>query len=150
MIIVDLIKVDQAMKTIEEQTKDITVSVLINNAGGGELTMRPYCDWSIESETNTRDLNGTSLYRLNRLFLPHMLQRKKGYILNVSSLASLLNMYLIPYGSEKAKINAFTKSLACEVSGSGVIVQAHLFSAVWSEGFRDFFGVPGMLTRDYL
>lgn len=128
---------------IDQATSNLVVSVVVNNAGGGELPMMPYWQWSLEAEQYTRDLNGTATYRITRLFLPKMILRKQGYILNVGSLASMTNIYLAPYGMEKAKINAFTKFLDAELDGTGVTVQCHLFGAIFTEGFSKTFGASG-------
>jgi len=120
--------------TIAEELKALTISVLINNVGGGEIRPRLYQDFSIESEEQARNLTGQSTYSMIRLFLPKMIERNKGAILNISSLASLANLYLIPYASEKAKINSTSQSLYWENLGKGVTVQAVLFGAVLTPG----------------
>lgn len=64
-------------------------------------------------------------YRLTRAALPGMLQRKRGVIINVSSLASYI--YLpgsVNYSATKAYLRVFSETLATELKGTGIKIQA--------------------------
>ena len=60
-----------------------------------------------------------------RLFLPSMIERKAGAIINVASLAGLIPIpFMAEYAATKAFIISFSEALAEEVRGSGVSIQA--------------------------
>jgi len=132
-MVVDFARVDM-YDNIAEELKDLTISVLVNNVGVGEMQPRLYQDFTMEVLEQTRNLTGHSTYTMIRLFLPMMVKRNKGAILNISSLASLANLYLIPYAAEKAKINSMSQSLYLENLGKGVTVQAVMFGLVLTPG----------------
>jgi hypothetical protein len=68
-------------------------------------------------------LNVTALTLLTRLFLPGMLARRNGKIMNVASTAAFQPGPLMAvYYATKAYVLSFTEALANEVAGTGVIV----------------------------
>ncbi len=70
-------------------------------------------------------LNITALVDLSRAFLPEMLGRGRGAIINVASNAAFQPVpFLNVYAATKAFVLSFTEGLAEEVRGSGVRVQA--------------------------
>ena len=93
--------------------------VLINNAGfanSGKFVELPERD--IDAEMH---LNIVTLTHLTRLYLPGMLQRKNGKVLNVASTAGFVagpNMAV--YYASKAFVISFSEAFAYEVRGSGV------------------------------
>ena len=95
------------------------VDVLVNNAGlskGGTGLEMPWED----VEYLTR-LNYLSPVRLTRAFLPAMLERGKGQILTVSSMAARMSSPgEAAYGGSKAALTAFFEALAGELEGRGV------------------------------
>jgi short-subunit dehydrogenase len=108
----------------EELTQaGVTVDYLINNAGFG--TFGPFAESDLEREQAMLDVNITALTRLTRHFLPGMLQRGRGRILNVSSIAAFQPGPLMNgYCATKAFVLHFSEALAAEVAGSGVTVTA--------------------------
>ena len=71
------------------------------------------------------DLNVRAVVELTRAFLPPMLERRRGRIVNVASNAAFQPIpYLGVYAATKAFVLSFTEALASEVAGSGVQVQA--------------------------
>jgi hypothetical protein len=99
----------------------IAIDILINNAGFGtygEFAQVP------ESEIAGQiDLNITALTRLTRLFLPPMLQRRSGKIMNVASTAAFQPGPLMAvYYATKAFVLSFSEAVANELRGSGVTV----------------------------
>jgi short-subunit dehydrogenase len=95
------------------------VDILVNNAGI-EFTAA-YHDLS---EDNIRDVVNVNLEApmiLTRLFLPGMLERKNGHIVNISSLAGKSGpAFQEPYAATKAALLAFTSSLRATYRRSGV------------------------------
>ncbi len=102
---------------------NIQVDVLVNNAGFGMYG--PFQHTDAVREISMIDLNVRTLTQLTKLFLPEMLQRKSGGILNVASTAAFQpGPMMAVYCATKAYVLSFTEALANEVRGSGVTVCA--------------------------
>jgi NAD(P)-dependent dehydrogenase (short-subunit alcohol dehydrogenase family) len=99
------------------------VDVLVNNAGVAEsspLVKADLAHW----ERHLR-VNATGPFLLTRAFLPGMLERGWGRIVNVASLAGLYGApYVTAYTASKHALVGLTRALAAEVSGRGVTVNA--------------------------
>jgi short-subunit dehydrogenase len=101
----------------------ISVDVLVNNAGFAMYG--PFVDANGETELEMMHVNMDALTRMTRLFLPGMLERRWGRILNLSSLAGFLPGPLMAvYYATKAYVLSFSEALANEVHGTGVTVTA--------------------------
>lgn len=97
----------------------IAVDFLVNNAGVGTYGL--FAEADLERERAMMQLNMISLTVLTRLFLPQMLQRRRGRILNVASTAAFEPGPLMAvYYATKAYVVSFTEALANELQGSGV------------------------------
>ena len=102
---------------------DWTIDLLVNNAGFGDYAAFVSCDRS--KQISMIQLNVLALTELTHLFLPSMVERKSGSIINVASIAGLQSLpYLSVYAATKAFVVSFSESLWAEVKGSGVKVQA--------------------------
>ncbi|MEC4803441.1 MAG: SDR family oxidoreductase [Jaaginema sp. PMC 1079.18] len=105
------------------QTQGIAVDFLINNAGFGDYGA--FVDNSREKQLNMIQLNVTALVDLTTLFLPPMLERGSGQIINVSSIAAFQPMpYLAIYGATKTFILHFSEALWGEYRDRGIAVLA--------------------------
>jgi short-subunit dehydrogenase len=97
------------------------VSVLINCAGIGNR--HRFVDQQPESIRSTIDVNVGAVVELTRAFLPAMIKRGHGAVINVCSMAAFQPMpEMAVYGATKAFIQSFTESLQREVEGTGVYV----------------------------
>ena len=100
-----------------------TLDVLVNNAGIsyiGLLTDMSYGDWKKIIDTN---LGGCFL--TCRYAVPGMVSRKKGKIINISSVWGRVGASMeVAYSASKGGINAFTKALAKELGPSNIQVNA--------------------------
>jgi NAD(P)-dependent dehydrogenase (short-subunit alcohol dehydrogenase family) len=97
------------------------VDILINMAGvflQGPLGRIKPGDWKWMLETN---LLGT--VRTTLAFLPHMLERGRGHIINAISTGD--TPVTVAYDSGAAAVAAFTRGLAAEVEGKGVRVSLY-------------------------
>jgi len=103
------------------QREGIAVDILINNAGFGALgKFAQMPDDQIFGQIN---LNITALTQLTRLFLPPMLARRSGRIMNVASTAGFQPGPLMAvYYATKAYVISFSEALANELKDSGVTV----------------------------
>ncbi len=96
-----------------------TVDVLVNNAGFGAAGS--VAELSLEKQRDMLQVNVAALTLLTRLFLPGMIQRRSGGILNVGSTAAFQpGPYMAVYYATKAYVVSFSEALAEEVAGSGV------------------------------
>jgi uncharacterized protein len=103
------------------QTEGIAIDILINNAGFGAFG--EFAQMSNEEIFGQIQLNITTLTELTRLFLPAMLARRTGRIMNVASTAGFQPGPLMAvYYATKAYVISFSEALANEVRNSGVTV----------------------------
>lgn len=99
------------------------VDLLVNNAGFGDYAPFVRCDRA--KQISMIQLNVLALTELTHLFLPGMVDRKSGSIINVASIAGLQSLpYLSVYAATKAFVVSFSESLWAEVKSTGVKVQA--------------------------
>lgn len=100
---------------------DIAVDILINNAGVGDYGA--FATSNLNKQTALIDLNIRALTELTHLFLPSMVSRGTGHIMNVGSIASFVPGPLMSvYFASKAYVLSFSEALAQELKDSGVIV----------------------------
>jgi NAD(P)-dependent dehydrogenase (short-subunit alcohol dehydrogenase family)/enamine deaminase RidA (YjgF/YER057c/UK114 family) len=99
------------------------VAVLVNNAGAAESM--PLAKTSLDAWNRLLAVNATGVFLCTRAFLPGMLERKWGRIVNVASTAGLRGgKYFAAYAASKHALMGLTRSVAAEVAGSGVTVNA--------------------------
>ena len=103
--------------------KGISVDILVNNAGvlfEGDFSSIP-----LEDHLRLLQINVVALTALSRLFLPSMLLRRSGRILNVASTAAFMPVpRLAAYAAAKAYVLSLTEALSEELRGSGVTATA--------------------------
>ncbi|MFD0692609.1 SDR family NAD(P)-dependent oxidoreductase [Paenibacillus sp. GCM10027628] len=105
----------------ELQKDQITIDVLINNAGFG--IHGAFVETHLPDELSMIDLHVRNLTHLTKLFLPGMLVRKQGGILNVASTAAFQPGPLMAvYYATKSYVLSFTEALANELRGTGIRV----------------------------
>jgi short-subunit dehydrogenase len=103
------------------QREGIAVDVLVNNAGFG--TFGEFASVPEDEILGQIHLNISALTHLIRLFLPSMLARRSGKIMNVASTAAFQpGPMMAVYYATKAYVLSFSEALANEVAGSGVVV----------------------------
>lgn len=103
------------------QRENIAVDILINNAGFGALG--EFAQMSGENILGQIQLNITALTELTRLFLPPMIARRSGRIMNVASTAGFQPGPLMAvYYATKAYVISFSEAIANELKHTGVTV----------------------------
>ncbi len=101
----------------------LTVDILINNAGLGQFG--EFYKSPVEQELSQVRVNCEAVVRLTRLFLPQMVERRRGWVLIVASTASYQPLpYLNTYAATKVFDRFFAQGLAAEVARFGVKVTA--------------------------
>ena len=99
----------------------INIDVLVNNAGYG--TFGEFASMPLQDAVGQISLNVTALTTLARLFVPGMVERRSGKILNVASTAGFQPGPLMAvYYATKAYVISFSEALANELRPSGVTV----------------------------
>lgn len=103
------------------QRDNTTIDILINNAGFG--VFGEFAQMPEEEILGQIQLNITALTQLTRLFLPAMIARRSGRIMNVASTAGFQPGPLMAvYYATKAYVISFSEAIANEVRNSGVTV----------------------------
>jgi uncharacterized protein len=99
----------------------IFVDVLVNNAGFG--AHGSFVEMSLPRQLEMLQVNIAALTELTGLFLPGMIQRKRGGILNVGSVAGFLpGPGMAVYYATKAFVLSFTEALSEELLGTSLVV----------------------------
>ncbi len=97
------------------------VDVLINNAGFGKGGR--FADFPVDDYERMILLNAASLTSLTRLFLPQMIERDTGGILNVASVAGFMPIpYFTVYAATKAYVLSFSEALHAELRKTNIHV----------------------------
>jgi uncharacterized protein len=112
-----------ALDALEGALRDrgLYCDVIVNSAGFG--VFGPATQVARSQQLDLLDLNVRALTELTLRFLPGMVARRRGGVLNVGSIAGYAagpNMAV--YYASKAYVNSFSAALAAEVAGTGVIV----------------------------
>ena len=128
------------------EVKDL--DMLVNNAGFGVGGRFSQVDTARNMEMVR--VNVEAAVRMARAVLPGMVERGRGGIINVSSIASFLPASgNHTYGATKAYLNFFSESLKAELEGTGVRVQALCPGYTTSE-FHDVMQVDRKTIPDML
>ena len=125
--------------------RGITVELLVNNAGFAVVGEVDKTD--TERIDQMLRLNVMTITDLTYRFLPGMLARGHGAILNVSSVAAFQPVaYMAAYAASKSYILNFTEALWAEIRDRGVSLMAVCPGTTRTELF-EVAGVPGWLKR---
>jgi NAD(P)-dependent dehydrogenase (short-subunit alcohol dehydrogenase family) len=112
------------------------IDILVNNAGGAET--KSIMKWTDDEFDHVVALNLRSIWHLSRAAAKHMLEQRKGAIVNISSGASLLAMpQAAPYGAAKAAVNNLTGSMAAAWTLKGIRVNTIAVGAVRAASLID-------------
>jgi len=99
------------------------IDILVNNAGFGETIN--FIDESNRFIVDELTVNINTLVELTHAFLPGMVERNDGIVINIASTAAFQSLpYMAVYGASKAFVLSFTEALWGETRGTGVKVLA--------------------------
>jgi short-subunit dehydrogenase len=158
---VEQVVVDLALPNAPEQLKaavdelGLVPDLLVNNAGAGFIGT--FTELPLDDQLAAIRVNVEALVALTALFLPAMLARGRGGIVNTSSASGLqpLPHYAV-YAASKAFVNSFSQALWAEVRGRGVKVIAVCPGPVADTRFGERAGgssltkFPGLAARRQL
>jgi short-subunit dehydrogenase len=107
----------------ELEAANVPVDVLVNNAGFGSYGL--FADADERAQIEMLQVNVVALTHLTKLFLPAMIARKAGRVMNVASTAAFQPGPLMAvYYASKAYVLSFSEALANELAGTNVTVTA--------------------------
>lgn len=113
----------RAAEEIFDELAGTTVEMLINNAGVGMRGM--FHELPAQKEMAMLYLNVNTLTLLTRLFLPGMVERRKGWVMNVASTAAFQSGPLMAiYYATRAYVLSLSVALHEEVKEFGVVISA--------------------------
>ena len=122
------------------------IEVLVNNAGFGSYG--PFVEADPDREADEIAVDVSAVVTLARAFLPGMIARRSGGILNVAStIAFQPAPYQAVYGASKAFVLSFSQALWAEARAAGVTVTA-LCPGPTRTGFVDALGADVAPHRD--
>ncbi len=124
VLVADLARPEAAAQIFSRLEQDaVEVDVLVNNAGFGAQGL--FARLPVERQLEMVQLNVLTLTHLTRLFLPGMIARRRGGILNVASTAAFQpGPHMAVYYASKAFVLSFSEALSEELAGTGVTVTA--------------------------
>ena len=143
----DLSQENAAQSVIEEvQRRGLTVDLLVNNAGFG--TYGPFESLDPQREHAEIMLNVAALVDLTHAFIPGMIERGSGGIINVASTAAYQPVpYMAIYGATKAFVLSFSEALWAEYKERGIRVLA-LCPGATATPFHQTAGEPSIGRMD--
>jgi short-subunit dehydrogenase len=121
---VDVSDVDARRRLKDEiGERGLTVEVLVNNAGFGSGGR--FAELDPEEEASMIRTNVEALIALTGAFLPGMIERGRGAVLNLASLIAFQPVpFQATYGASKAAVLSFTEAVHEELRGTGVTITA--------------------------
>jgi short-subunit dehydrogenase len=124
VIAADLARVEAPQEIFDELRQEgVKVDALVNNAGFGSYGL--FAETDLKSELDLLQVNVVALTHLTKLFLPAMIERRRGHVCNVASTAAFQPGPLMAvYYASKAYVLSFSEALANECEGTGVRVSA--------------------------
>ena len=105
------------------EADSVAVDFVVNNAGFG--TRGRFYEMPLARELEEVDLNVRALVAMTGLFLPAMVARRSGTIINVASTSAFQPIpHMAIYAATKAFVLSFSQAVADELTGTGVKVMA--------------------------
>jgi NAD(P)-dependent dehydrogenase (short-subunit alcohol dehydrogenase family) len=111
---------------LEENVREIIaekgkIDVLVNNAGFSYYERHQ--ESSLDHWRQTQTVNIEAMYVLAKLVVPHMIERRYGRIVNVSSVQAIAAEPIVgAYAASKGAINAWSRALAVDLAEYGILV----------------------------
>ena len=114
--------ISKAIKKVK--SANIELGILINNVGVLGPSHLPFLELDKTSVKEIILINTLPMTMFTHAFLPEMVTKGRGAIINISSVAGIWPMpYLAVYSATKHYATSFTKAIATEYNNSGVVIQ---------------------------
>ena len=137
-IAADLTNSDNAARLADFAREQGEVDVLVNNVG--IFSVKPFEDLTDDDWMHYFNINVMSAVRMSRIFLPAMLKRGGGSIINMASEAAVKPLpQMVHYSVTKTAIIALTRGMAELTKGTKVRVNSILPGPTWTEGVEAYF-----------
>ena len=119
------------------------LDILVNCLGGSEAPNGGFQALTDDDWQRALNVNLLAAVRLNRAFLPGMIESRSGVVIHISSIQHRLPLYdaTLAYASAKGALSTYNKGLANEVGPKGVRVN------MISPGFIETAGAHGMIVQ---
>lgn len=145
MNLIDASARDRLASVVAERGQ--VVDVLVNDAGMG--TLGPFHELPVSREIDMIRLNVETVVALCGAFVPGMVQRGRGAILNVASVSAFMPVpRQATYSASKAFVLTFTEALTLDLHGTGVTATALCPGPVKTEFAGLIEGLPDALFVD--
>lgn len=134
----DLSKAAEATALAEFAQAHGDVDILVNNVG--IFSVKPFEDLTDEDWLHYFNINVLSAVRMSRIFLPAMLKRGEGSIINMASEAAVKPLpQMVHYSVTKTAMLGLTRGMAELTKGTKVRVNSILPGPTWTEGVQAYF-----------
>jgi NAD(P)-dependent dehydrogenase (short-subunit alcohol dehydrogenase family) len=148
---VDVTSIDDVRRLKEATERHFGAPEILINSAGVFGPLAPFSETDPDQWTRTLAVNTIGTYLICRAFVPGMLARNSGRIINLSSASSLRPPHVLDsaYSTSKVAVNRLTRHLAAELEGTGVaamvIHPGSARTAMWSDirAKASGLGLPG-------
>ncbi len=144
VISADITTVDGTQTIISETIKRLGgIDIIINNAGGSDSPSGGVMALTEEHWAYELNLNLLSAVRLDKGFLPYMLEQANGVIIHISSIQRKMPLYesTLGYAAAKAALSNYSKGLSNEMASKGIRVNSVAPGGIKTKG------ADGMVQR---
>ena len=121
----DATKKDDVVRAINDVLSTFgKIDVLVNNVGA--YPRKAFIEMTEEDWDFVMNINVRSAFYFSKAVVPHMIKRRYGRIVNISSITGIIHGIpnLVHYATAKAALVGFTKGLAAELAPYGITVNA--------------------------
>ena len=137
-IAADLTRLADATRLVDFAQKRGVVDILVNNVG--IFSVKPFEDISDEDWMYYFNVNVMSAVRMSRIFLPLMLMRNQGSIINIASEAAVKPLpQMVHYSVTKTAMLGLTRGMAELTKSTNVRVNSILPGPTWTAGVEAYF-----------
>jgi len=125
IVVIDFSEGPSIYDHIRMELSGLEIGILINNVGVAYDYPQYFLEVSTKRCQQIVTVNTAPVTMMTKIILPDMLEKKKGIIVNVSTIGSLLPSPLLTvYSATKKYTDYFTASLQHEYSNKGIIIQS--------------------------
>ncbi|MHB2019349.1 MAG: SDR family NAD(P)-dependent oxidoreductase [Candidatus Xenobia bacterium] len=132
VVAADLMTTEGIRQVTTEVEEQGNLDILIHNLGGSLGITDPFA--SVEEWARVWHYNVGIGHELNRIFVPHMIERRWGRIVHLSTLSTVTHKGNAAYVSSKCALDGYIKRMSREIARHGVIMSAVAPGAVVLEG----------------